>query len=1134
MDSGKIKRLAAGARVELMAMASTRLEAVLAEGSDESLSDPDAVSRLREAVRRSGRERVVESAAYTWFNRLCALRYMDARGYTPTAVVTPRLGSTQPAVLADAAQGMFDPEFGFPEKAKDRVRGLLSGSVRSDNATEDAYGELLCAVCAHYAGPMGYLFSEDAASRLLMPPGLLSEGSILRRIVEDMDDAECGSVEVMGWLYQFYIAERKDEYFASKRKATREDIPAATQLFTPEWIVRYLAENSLGRLWMLNNPSSRLAERMDYYIAPGEGAAEPHIEVESAEEIRVLDPACGSGHILVYCFDLLFSMYEEEGWPAEDIPSMILRNNLKGLEIDGRAAELARFALEMKARERDPRFFERDVDADVAVLKPVVFDASELPLLSQGLKERVGLLDALEHMDEVGSLYVLQAGDEDALRGELGRVGGGGDLLAAALRGKLEVALADVRALSETYHCVVANPPYMGSGNMNPWLSGWVKKSYPDEKGDLCACFIRRGYEFGHSGSECAIVASHAWMFVSSYERMRKWLLDNVHLSSLVHLSPHGFINPAAQVCAFCFEIVHDCQPNLMTRCIRLVDFDRPRLQGPKTLEAIRNPGCGWFYRANEKDFGKIPGSPIAYWASPSVFEAFEKYPPLKSVAAPRQGLATGDNARFLRYWWEAPLNNIGFGMGSRKEAMASHRRWFPCQKGGVFRRWYGNNTYVVNWQDDGKEIRCFERNGRLASRPQNMDYYFHEGMTWGTISSAVLSMRYCPKGWLFETKGSMCFSNSPDNLISVLALTNSAIAMRFLEILSPTLDFHEGPLGNIPIKLSHDAEIADIAGPNIEIAKVDWDSFETSWDFESHPLCRPGKPLLERQYARWEGECRERFDTLKANEEELNLIFARIYHMEGEVPIEVPDDKVSVRLAERERDAKSLVSYAVGCMFGRYSLDEEGLVLADQGATVEDYLEKVPEPTFAPDADNVIPVLDGYWFEDNAADLFYRWLAAAYGEETLEENVAWVQDSLGCDIATYFSRHFYKDHLKTYQKRPIYWMFESPKKSFRCLVYMHRYNEGTVGEVLAKYVRPFEDKLRSRIALLDASDRARDVKEAAKLRAALDDVEGWERDVMYGLAHERISIDLDDGVKANYNKFPHALAKVPGLSEWK
>ena len=1112
MDTSKIRALATGAREELRREVEGRLDAVLADGSPERLQDPRAVVELEAAVAERGRDQVVDAAAYTWFNRLCALRFMDANGYNPTPVVTPREGSTLPAILADAAQGVFDPAYGLDRMARDRVAALLMGSVSSANATEDAYATLLRAVCRHYAGPMGYLFSEESASPLLMPQGLLAEGSILRRIVEEMDAEACSSVEVLGWLYQFYIAERKDEYFKSKRKARPDDIAPATQLFTPEYIVRFLTQNSLGRLWMLNNPGSGLTKRMGYYIAPK--GDEPHIEVDGAEDIRVVDPACGSGHILVYACDLLFAMYEEEGYNPEDIPAMILGHNLRGLEIDPRAAEIARFALQMKAIERDPHFLERGVDADVTVLEPVVLEPQELAQTSKLFRENTRLLDAMAHMDEAGSLYVPDAGDAEAIRHERGRLGDprDDDMFGGLLRRKLETMLANVEALSGAYHCVIANPPYMGSGNMGPWLSGWVKENYPDEKGDLCTCFIKRGLRMVDRDGYSAMITASSWMFISSFEKLRHHVIDDATILTMTQLSTHGFPNVTVPTCMWFM-----CGERLQTKgtYIRLEDFDRPQWQQPRTLEAVSDPGCPWRYEADAESFKAIPGWSIAYWLSEEALHAFSSQA-IGDVFVSGGRTKTHDNALYLRKWWEISIKKF-------------NNRWMPYCNGGGYRKWSGLITDVVDWSKAA--VDSYQSHGGLPSS----NGLSHSGICWGLITSSDNSFRVKPSGYPYSSGSPSIFNKNREEMLVALASLNSSVSTKLMQAINPTLNATVGAVSSLPFpRIESATHVQETVERNVSLSRTDWDAFETSWDFESHPLAQSGEPLIERQLERWSRECQSRFDELKANEEELNRIFARIYHMEGEVPIEVPEDKVSVRRADLARDVRSLVSYGVGCIFGRYSLDRPGLVLADQGSTVADYLAKVPDPRLVPDADNILPITDATWFEDDIVDSFYRFLVAAYGEDSLGDNVAFIEGALGCDLRTYFSRHFCADHVRVYQKRPIYWLFQSPKKSFSCLVYTHRYDESTVGEILTGYLRPLQGKLRSRIELLEKSKSARDAKEANRLRAQVQELSDWERDVIYPLAHERVHIDLDDGVKVNYNKFPHALAKVSGLSEWK
>ncbi|MCC6107937.1 MAG: BREX-1 system adenine-specific DNA-methyltransferase PglX [Atopobium sp.] len=1140
MDSNRIAKLAQGARDALRKDISNSLDRVLKPESAERLAFPEDVARV-ERLAKADPDALVERVAYTWFNRFCALRFMDARGYTPVGCVTRRPGESLPAILADARQGILHPEFPLSQVNRQRVLSLLDGGMPAQDPLGEAYTLLLLSACDAYRDSMGYLFGgsleERSAIRLLHPTNLTAEDGVLAHIVAGMDDEACKSVEVLGWLYQFYIAERRKEWNESKDKAKSKDIAPATQLFTPNYIVRFLAENSLGRLWMLNNPDSGLAAQMDYYIAPQKGEEGTFIEVDGPEDIMVCDPACGSGHILVYAFDLLFQMYQEEGYLDAEIPGLILENNLYGMEIDPRAAEIASFALEMKAREKDPDFFRRDVDPHITVLEPITFAAKEI----QGttLADNHALLDAFKHLTECGSLYVPKPEDLQDVEDAIKAVGSGGDLFTTDTLNKLAAMRDDLKALGKRYSCVIANPPYMGSKKFDAWTSAWVKDNYPDEKNGLCTCFMHRSLGYSKHNGYAAMITASSWMFISSFEKMRRNIIDNATIISMVQLSTHGFPNVTVPTCMW--VISPDRQDNKGSY-IRLEDFDRPQWQQPKTLEAIHNPDCGWFYRADQRDFKSIPGWPIAYWASEAMLEEFKKAGTLADIACPRQGLVTGNNERFLRLWWEVCQKSFGRDCENRARALLSRCKWFPCNKGGEFRKWYGNNAYVVNWEDDGEEIRSFKKNGRLASRPQNMDYYFHEGLTWSALSSGSFAMRFSPKGYISEHKGTMCFAGDRASHLTVLGTMNSSTAMAFLTVLCPTLDFGEGAVGKVPVEEADQDDIAIQVNTNISLCKTDWDSFETSWDFTTHPLCQPGEPLIEKQFARWSSECQERFDTLKANEEELNRIFARIYHMEGEVPIEVPDDKVSVRLADELRDVQSLISYGIGCIFGRYSTDKPGLILADADQTAEDYRAKVPQSGFAIDEDAVLPVigLEDVSLDDDVVRRFRNWLAYAYGSDTLDANVSYIEGVLGKDLRTYFAKDFYKDHCNTYSvqgsgKRPIYWMFSSPRGSFQALVYMHRMNRDTVSCVLTEYVRPFRQRLIAQIGVLRATGAARDASKADKYQAMVDELEGWERDVLYPLSQKHVQIDLDDGVRHNYKLFRtdggDALAKVSGLS---
>lgn len=1139
MDSNRIARLAQGARDALRKDVSNSLERVLKPESAERLAFPSDVTRV-EQLAEVDSDALVERVAYTWFNRLCALRYMDAKGYTPVSCVTARPGETLPAILADARQGILHPEFPLSQANREMVLSLLDGGTPAQDPLGEAYTLLLLSACDAYRDSMGYLFGgsleEGSAMRLLHPNNLTAEDGVLAHIVAGMDDRACESVEVLGWLYQFYIAERRKEWNDSKDKAKPKDIAPATQLFTPNYIVRFLAENSLGRLWMLNNPGSGLSEQMDYYIAPQKGEEGPFIEVDGPEDITVCDPACGSGHILVYVFDLLFQMYQEEGYMDAEIPALILENNLYGMEIDPRAAEIASFALEMKAREKDPDFFHKDVDPHITVLEPITFTAQEIQGTS--LAENHALLDAFKHLTECGSLYVPKPEDLQDVEDAIKAVGSGGNLFTTDTPDKLADMRDDLKALGKRYSCVIANPPYMGSGSFDSWASEWITTNYPDERKNLCTCFIKRGIKMLEPTGYVAEVTMQSWMFLSSFEKMRKHLIERHSVVTMAHLGAHGFDAIGGEVVQTTATVFSNTRTGAKGTYVRLINGKDASEKDAALLEAIHNPDCGWFYRTDQQDFKSIPGYIIGYWSSSAMIYSFAELPPIKALATPRQGLATGNNSEFIRLWWEAELQWTMFGCGSTEDAHCGQAKWFPCDKGGEYRRWYGNNSYIIRF-DGPSYQKLLNQGNHLPSR----QYYFEPYYEWTNVSTGSVSIRYKPQGHIIEHCSDGLFGNQTMTL-PLAALMNSSTAISFLSLLAPSMHFEVGQVSLLPVAnqiFSIDA-ICVLATESISVCQVDWDSFETSWDFTTHPLCQPGEPLIEKQFARWSSECQERFVTLKANEEELNRIFARIYHMEGEVPIEVPDDKVSVRLADEKRDVKSLISYGVGCIFGRYSTDKPGLVLADAGQTAEDYRAKVPESGFAIDEDAVLPViaLEDVSLDDDIVRRFRNWLAYAYGSAALDANVSYIEGVLGKDLRTYFSKDFYKDHCDTYSvqgsgKRPIYWMFSSPRGSFQAFVYMHRMNRDTVSCVLTEYVRPFHQRLLAQIGVLRATGAARDAAKADKYQAMVDELEGWERDVLYPLSQKHVQIDLDDGVRHNYKLFRtdggDALAKVSGLS---
>lgn len=875
MQDTAIKNFCIWARRELMAQVAlqARRFGIREDGYDPATADAiegrpltaDERRQRADLIRRLGLvdapgykeayENLVDQAAYTWFNRLIAIRFMELNDRLPSHVR-----------MLSADDGAFRPQV-LREALDVSIEGLDAAQVSELLRASDDEALFRClflAQCRELAACLPDVFEPvGAAMELLLPEGLLRQGSVVQRLVDDIPEEDwCEGVEIVGWMYQYYVSERKDEVFASFKKGSKADagaIAPATQLFTPDWIVRYLTENSLGRLWVQPRPESRLVEQMPYYIPDdlgvegadddrhakdsmpsavvGDGLSRSGLSAVPPESLKVIDPACGSGHILVYAFKLLAAMYEEVGHVRRDIPRLILQNNLTGCEIDPRAAQIASFALAMTACEWDSRFLRRadKASANIVCLRPAEIDADELTEMPY-LAERTALLDAMAHMGECGSLFAPEPEDIAALEradDELDAREAGGDLLAHRPHAAVTQMLANCKPLIETYDAVIANPPYMGSSNMDKWLANWTKKHYPDSKRDLCTCFIECGFTLAKSCGYSAMVTMQSWMFLGSFEALREKMLKERSIASMAHLGTRAFDAIGGEVVATTATVFGGSPADAPASYLRLVDFDGEAAKEEAIREAIANPTRGWFYRRSTDAFKSIPGAPIAYWASDAMINAFAEGRSLSSACTPRQGLATGENARFLRQWWEVSQDRSCYTCGSIEESIECGCKWFPCNKGGGFRKWYGNNEIVVNWENDGLEMRSFE-----GSVIRNPSFFFREGMTWGTISSAEMSMRYSPEGFLFETKGSMCFADSQDALMLCLGFANSSVVKSFQRVLSPTLDFHEGPLGNLPL--------FDEIGRRLDPSKVkdcltvsceDWDASETSWDFRKHPM---------------------------------------------------------------------------------------------------------------------------------------------------------------------------------------------------------------------------------------------------------------------------------------------------------
>ncbi len=1161
MNTSALKSFAPAVRRQLMEAVGRKLDYALSADTADLRAKAAQVASLRLANQRD-RTGLIERVAYTWFNRLAALRFLDAHGWHPfnARVITPASPSeTQPELLKLMRNGTLPVDLARSLDMT-RLNNLLDGNLTPSTPGADPQGEvyrhLILAACHFYHLLMPWLFEAiDDETELLLPDDLLTEQSVAQGFRADISDEDCAEVEVLGWLYQFYISEKKDQVMARKKAVPSEDIPAVTQIWTPHWIARYLVENSLGRLWLLNHPTSRLREHMPYYI---ECEAETDfLKIVRPEEIRMLDSACGSGHLLTYGFDLLYHIYEEEGYAPGDIPTLILQHNLYGLEICPRATQLAQFALICKAREKSRGAFRRPVQPMVMCLQDVVISDDEMKVwlratgLQQVFTDKVleQVQQFRENTSTFGSLIqpLLSAGEIATLENAIGTVAPAGEIFLQETHRKIRIALDQALMLTQRYHVVMANPPYMGNGGYNSALSIFVAEHYASGKADLYACFIVRNAALCLMHGLFSMITIPNWMFLESFENLRTNLLRKASVASVVH-NGRGLWGSDFGSCAFVISNAHGSFEGAYKRLfLKSGEVNSPEELERRFLDHSEYP----FFRVVSAEFLLIPGAPFAYWVSKRIREAFTQGQPIGELADIRQGLATGDNSRFMRAWPEVSNRDISFDSSNRAEADESEKLWFPYNKGGAFRRWYGNAEFVVNWRNDGDEIRNFMgANGRLRSRPQNMGYFFRESISWSKVTIGSVAFRSYPEGFIFDVAGCSLFVHGGLDKVVVLGFLNSRICTEILRVLSPTMNYEVGHIGRLPFENLRNSPLVprmrETVAELVSLAKVDWDSTETSWGFLNVPLLRPEDigTTLEISWRKWESYLRANIAHMHDLETENNRLWIEAYGLQNELSPKVPEDEITLARPDRRKDMAAFLSYAVGCMMGRYSLDKPGLILADAGDTLDQYVIKVGKTldalSFVPDQDGIIPILDGEWFEDDVVARVREFLRVTFGAETLAENIRFIEESLGKDLRKYFLTDFYKDHLQTYKKRPIYWMFQSPKKGFQCLIYLHRYTRDTVNRVLNRYLREYIAKLRARIEQLEhllategASTRDRTLarKENEQLKKTLRECEDWERDVLLPLAQQRIELDLDDGVKVNYLKLGAALAPIAGLA---
>lgn len=1119
---------------------------------------------------------VVEEVAYTWFNRLIAIRFMEVNDYMPSHIRALSSDSRN-KLEPDLVTTPFDAELEFTQAETEKIM-----QMKNDNQVDALFRFLFIKQCNALNACLPKLFEKTSDyTELLLNVSVTDQDGIVYHLTHDIkeddfnisnigeDGKPTGQVEIIGWMYQYYNTEPKDEAFALLKKnvkITKERIPAATQLFTPDWIVRYMVENSVGRLWLEGHEDNNLKDEWKYYLDEAEQEADVAEQLRTIreeykniklEEIKVIDPCMGSGHILVYTFDVLMQIYESYGYSQRDAAKSIVENNIYGLDIDDRAFQLAYFAIMMKARSYNRRFLALEIEPNLCAIQEsnglqYEQDMGDF-LLSEEYRETLKyLLDIFVDAKEYGSILNVEKRDYDGFLEAW-------KLTAEASLGNVVMMLwynecnqtvpilaKQAKIFAQIYDVVVTNPPYMGGKGMTNSLSEYVKKFYPNEKADMFAVFVDVCMRLVKKNGYYALITQPSILTLLSFENIRTQMINQNTISSLIHFGRGIFgidfgsttyvvRNSVIESYKAQFFRPHErtfqyIEPSdirdffLEAKCNHDYVYDFSKYHGTQGDEELESKLTKIYYEAKPQEFLQIPTAPIAYWVSEAMYDAFRTYKPLSYYAEPKQGMATADNNRFLRFWSEVRYDKISFGCQDADEALATGSKWFPYNKGGAYRKWYGNNDYVLNWENDGKEIREFK-----GSVLRNVSYYFKSGLTWSSISAGAVSFRKSEKGFLFDSKGPMCYPKDECSENYLLAFVNSKVASHFLKILAPTMDYNQGPVGRLPFIISEEykSEIEDLAEKCIALAREDWDDKETSWDFTVHPFVKYKCDTLEDTYAKWVQVCKERHDKMKQYEERINSIFIELYGLANEITAMVEDKDISVAYADKESDIKSFLSYAVGCMLGRYGLDNKGILYAggDNGSLKSD--RNI-------DKDNCIIITDEEYMKDDIIGKFVDFVSMLFGNENLDKNLDFIAEAIkGKGISSkekiriFYLKEFFKDHCKCYQKRPIYWLFESGKHDgIKVLIYLHRYNADTIGNLRVDYLhrmeRIYESEINRMQDTIDNSSNAREVTAAAKrkekLQKQLKECQEYDEKIGH-LALSRIEIDLDDGVKVNYEK---------------
>lgn len=1166
MNKSALKKFATEARKELLervelqarkiGITADSIQSATVESSDavfidgKQLSDVERRQRnkLIKRIEEIGFDRVMEETAYTWFNRFIALRFMEVNDYLPTKVrvlSSYNVDSAEPDMIKEALSLdlQLDKELVY--------------ELKMANKTDELFKYLIKVHCNDLNRYMPFMFETiEDYKEILFPEGLLGTDSFVRQMTnpEVISESDWESVEIIGWLYQYYISEEKDEVFTNLKKnikISKDKLPAATQLFTPNWIVRYMVENSLGRIWMESYPESSLKEQWEYYLDEAEQEEAVKNQLEeiryknvNPEEITFLDPCCGSGHILVYAFDVFYEMYLEKGYVENEIPQLILSKNLFGLDVDDRAVQLASFAVMMKAREKSRRVFRY-------AIKPNIYAVQESNWLTDEMIRSISnksnevedtlrvIKDTFMNAKEYGSLIDIEFNDLNVLKHALEKYKSGEVNLfefadKEVVVERLPMIINQLKLLTRKYDVVCTNPPYMGRSSMNADLVKFLDVKYPDSKSDLFATFIERGFELLKENGFNSMVTMQSWMFLTSYLKLREKIINEKTISTLLHMD-NMVMGIAFGTSATVFRNIKI--ENYKGNYTEITYKDIQSNDKPKKFPAFDNRNG----KVSVDNFTKITGSPIAYWMSNNMVKVFSKGKILKNIGDTRQGMATSDNGRFLRLWYEVNDNKIGFGKKNATEAQESLKKWFPYNKGGNFRKWFGNNEYVINYENDGFEVKEYAT--QLYKSPtrtiKSISEYFKPCLSWSKISSGDIAFRYYPEGFIFDVAGCCIFFNDNKYMNYTFGFLNSNINKNILQAISPTLNYEAGHIASLPLIFEESKliEVNSIVDENITISMNDWDHYETSWSFSKHPFTTFKNKKIQNTFDLWTKYTEDNFTTLQRNEEKLNEIFIEIYGLQDELKPNVVDSDITIQKADLERDVKSFISYAIGCIFGRYSLDENGLIYA--GGEFDASLYK----TFPVDKDNILPILSGAYFEDDIVTKFVDFVRVTFSEETLEENLDFIADAIGRKksetareaIRRYFLNDFFKDHVQTYKKRPIYWLFTSGKeKAFNCLIYMHRYDKTTLSRIRTDYLHEVQIRMdaekKDLLDIIEGDFTAKEISNAKKELKALDkkidELKAYD-ELLHHMADMQIEIDLDDGVKVNYEKFKGLVAKI-------